>query len=232
MINGIPDFISGNSQPGFAPVLRLAKKVDWLAPIYESRLWYQFSLNLGGARHSSLDSIARFHAESLQGITGSVLDVACGPATYGRRIASPDRNVYGVDISTGMLQKGIEYIAREHIAGVYLARARVEELPFENAVFDGAICSGALHLFPDTIAALREIARTLKLKAPLTVQTFITGNSSLNRLLRLLKVNQEVHRFEIPELQQSLGEAGFEEFRSKVDGIVLTFSARKGMSHA
>jgi hypothetical protein len=36
-----------------------------------------------------------------------------------------------------------------------------------------------------------------------------------------------VHTFELDELQQDLAQAGFEEFRPEVDGIMLTFSARK-----
>jgi len=205
----------------------MAKKVDFLAPIYESRLWYQLLLNLAGAGGSSLRSIASFHAETLKGITGSVLDVACGPATYGRRIASPSRSVYGIDISMGMLRQGAAYIAREGVVGIQLARGSVDELPFENAVFDGAICSGALHLFPDTVHSLREIARTMKVDAPLGVQTFVAGGKS--GIMRLLGRRRDVHAFELPELEQYLTEAGFDRFLPKLEGIFLTFSARKAM---
>ena len=44
---GIPDLLSGDAQA--SSVLQMAKKVDFLAPIYESRLWYQLLLNLAGA---------------------------------------------------------------------------------------------------------------------------------------------------------------------------------------
>jgi SAM-dependent methyltransferase len=225
IVNGIPDFIVEDAVPGVAPVLHMAKRVDFLAPIYESRLWYQLLLNLAGASGHSLDSIARFHAETLEGVTGSVLDVACGTATYSRRIASSSRNVYGIDISMGMLRKGMAYVARDGVPGVHLARARVEELPFENAVFDGVICSGSLHLFPDTVLALREITRTMKAGAPLSVQTFVAGGRSA--IMRLLGRWRDVQAFARPELEQYLNEAGFEEFRPKMNGIFLTFSARK-----
>jgi SAM-dependent methyltransferase len=225
IVGGIPDFLSGN--PEAAPLLRIAGKADLLAPWYESRLWYQFALRVGGARRSSLDTIARFHSESLRGVSGAVLDVACGPATYSRRVASPSRDVYGIDISLGMLRKGTALVAREHASAVHLARACVEELPFGNAVFGGAICSGALHLFPDTVSCLREIARALKTEAPLTVQTFVGGSVPISALVRLSGLRGQVHAFELPELQQHLTEAGFEGFRSEMDGSVLTFSTRK-----
>jgi ubiquinone/menaquinone biosynthesis C-methylase UbiE len=225
IVSGIPDFISGDAEPDVAPVLRMARKVDLLAPIYESRLWSQLLLNLAGAGAHSLGSIASFHAETLGGVTGSVLDVACGTATYTRRIASPSRNVYGIDISMGMLRKGMAYVARDGVPGVHLARARVEELPFEDAVFDGGVCSGSLHLFLDTVLALREIARTMKAGAPLSVQTFVAGGRSA--IMRLLGRRRDVQAFEISELQQYLTEAGFGEFQPQMDGIFLTFSARK-----
>jgi ubiquinone/menaquinone biosynthesis C-methylase UbiE len=162
----------------------------------------------------------------LEGVAGSVLDVACGPATYARRIASPSRNVHGIDISMGMLRQGKVYVERDNVSGVHLARARVEELPFENAVFDGVICSGSLHLFADTVLSLREIARTMKPGAPLSVQTFVAGKTAVNRFIQK---HAWVHTFDLVELQQYLTEAGFEGFRYELDGIVLTFSARRAV---
>ena len=230
IVGGIPDFLCGDPRADLGPVLRIAKGADLLAPIYENRFWYQLLLNLAGAGSSSIGSITSFHAKTLEGITGAVLDVACGPATYGRRIVSSSRNVYGIDISVGMLHKGMTYILQDGVIGVHLARARVEELPFENAVFDGVICSGALHLFSDTVHSLREIARTMKPGAPFSVQTFVTGGQS--GFMRLLGKWRNVKAFELSELQQSLVTAGFEQFQPKLKGIFLTFSARKAPAPA
>jgi hypothetical protein len=128
-----------------------------LAPIYEFRPFVSVLLKLSGVRGGSqfIDKIASFHSESLKGVTGSVRDVACGPVTYSRCIASPSRNVYSIDISMGMLRQGMTYVARDGVLGVHLACAHVEELPFENAVFDGVVCSRSLHLFPDEVLSPR-----------------------------------------------------------------------------
>jgi ubiquinone/menaquinone biosynthesis C-methylase UbiE/uncharacterized protein YbaR (Trm112 family) len=226
IVEGIPDFLAGVLQDDHT--LRMAKKVDLIAPIYESRIWYQLLLNLAGVGGISFQSIAHFHAETLAGVSGPVLDVACGPATYSRRIASSDRSVYGIDISQGMLRQGMTNVAREGIIDIHLARASVDELPFEDAVFDGVICSGSLHLFPDTVRSLREIARTMKPGAPLSVQTFVAGGQS--GLMRLLGKWRDVKAFELPQLQQYLAATGFEQFQPKLDGIFLTFSVRKAPS--
>jgi SAM-dependent methyltransferase len=230
IVDSIPDFLAGGSGADLAPILRIARGMDILAPIYENRLWYQALLNLAGAGRNSLHSIAKFHTEALKEITGAVLDVACGPATYGRRIASPSRNVYGLDISMGALRQGLNYVRQEGIVGIHLARARVEALPFENEVFDGGICSGSLHLFPDTVFALREIARTMKAGAPLSVQTFVAGGQTA--VMRLLSKWRDVKAFELSQLQQALAEAGFEKFQPKQEGVFLTFSVRKPAPHA
>lgn len=134
---GIPDFLS---QASLAPAaLRIAKVMDLVAPIYESRLFVSVLTKLSNVNNGALlfDRIASFHAETLKGITGSVLDVACGPATYSRRIASSFRNVYGIDISLGVLQQGMTYVARDGISGVHLARARVEECHLRTPFLTG-----------------------------------------------------------------------------------------------
>jgi SAM-dependent methyltransferase len=227
IVNGIPDFLSENELNRVAPNYRWIKMLEFLAPIYEGNLWHSFILKtLASARSSSLDSIFSFVSNTLEGITGTVLDVACGPATYGRRIASHNRNVYGVDFSMGTLQQGRTHIARHNISGVRLARAQVEELPFESAVFDGVICGGSLHLFPDTVLALQEIGRTMKAGAPLAVTTFVAGDALLTRLMKRRK-NMRV--FHIPDLRQYLAESGFEGFEPELDGTFLMFSARKAM---
>ena len=195
-----------------------------IAPIYESWIWYQLTLNLSGAGDSSIASIARFVGEALGNTSGSILDVACGTATYGRRIASSSRRIYGVDLSSGMLRRGSAFLAREGIDNVSLARATVERLPFGDAAFDGAICCGSLHLFPDPLIALREIARTLKAKAPLALQTFQTGRKDGANTL-----NDKIgyHKYEAEELRGRLEAAGFGEIGIKEVGTVLLAKARK-----
>ena len=226
IVGGIPDFVSNNLQARSDPNYRWNPVWNLLAPMYESRFWQSFVLGMAGANNSSLQGIADFISQTLDGVTGNVLDVACGPATYGRRMASTQRSIYGIDFSMGTLQQGMKNIKRSGIATIQLAQTRVEELPFEDAVFDGAICGGSLHLFPDTAIALREIARTMKAGAPLAVTTFIVGNSMASHLVSKRK-NKNMHDFAIPELQQYLSEAGFDGFAWKQDGTFVMFSTHR-----
>jgi ubiquinone/menaquinone biosynthesis C-methylase UbiE len=159
-----------------------------------------------------------------------VLDVACGPGTFGRRIASPSKEVFGIDISTGMLRQGAAFAAKEGPSNVHFARARVEALPFEDGLFDAVLCCGSLHLFADTVIALREIVRVMKPGAILCVVTFAAGRGGILRFRRVRewsRSNQGLHVFELAEMEQYLTTCGFKDFQPELSGSMLTFSARK-----
>lgn len=229
--DGIPDFIAEDLAQSTHSVLRGVKLIDWLAPIYESRLWYPVVLNLYGGWHSiTLEQLVHLISTIVGGTDGLILDVACGPGTYGRRVATGTNQVYGIDISLGMLRQGMVYVERDHLDNVHFARAQVESLPFQDALFDAAICSGSLHLFADTVRALREIGRAMKGGAPLAVMTFTGGDKGILRFRRIrehVERDHGAHIFEIQELEGYLTEAGFEDFRPQTYGSVLVFSARK-----
>ena len=228
---GIPDFVAEALAQSAHPVLRGVKLVDRLAPIYESRLWYPLVLYLyGGWRSTTLKQLVQAIARILDGVEGPILDAACGPGTFGRRVAAEARQIYGVDVSSGMLRQGRAYVERDGLEQVHFARAQVEVLPFRDAFFDAAICCGALHLFADTVRALREIGRTMVAGAPLAVMTFVAGERGILRFPRIREhVRQEhgAHVFELAKLEGYLAQAGFEGFRPQTYGSVLVFGARK-----
>ena len=231
IVDGIPDFILEDLTRSPHPVLRGVKFFDRLARIYETKLWYPVVVNLyGGLGSTSLEELVRVVAGMVKMDRGLILDIACGPGTLGRRIASRSKAVCGVDVSMGMLRQGLAYVQRGHIPNVHFARAKVEALPFQDALFDAALCGGALHLFSNTVLALHEIGRTMKEGAPLAGTTFITGNQGILRFRRIrerLQQKRGVHVFEIPELEQYLVQAGFESFQPQVYGSILVFGARK-----
>ena len=172
-------------------------------------------------------------SQKVQSTKGRVLDIACGPGTYGRRIASPSREVFGIDVSMGMLRQGTAYVAKEGIPNVHFARARVEALPFEDGLFDAALCCGSLHLFTDTAIALREMARVMRPAAILSVFTFAAGRGGVLKFRRVRewsRRNHGLHVFDLSEMEQYLTASGFEDFQPEMSGSILTFSARKPAS--
>ncbi len=228
--NGIPDFILEELSKSADPVLRRMRFIDRMASIYESDLWYPVVMKLYGGFHSpTLPQLVSIVTQKVQFPQGRVLDIACGPGTYGRRIASPAKEVFGIDVSMGMLRQGATYAAQEGIRDVHFARARVEALPFENNLFDAVLCCGSLHLFADTVTALREMARVMRPTAILSVFTFGAGHGGILRFqsMREWIGKHGMHVFELPEMERYLAASGFENFQPDMSGSTLTFSARK-----
>lgn len=234
---GIPDFLTPVMDRITAPLISRVDRADrgflkTAAGLYEGRFWYPLVVWLYlGKNATSLADLTQRVKSALNITQGRVLDAACGSATYGRRLASPTREVFGIDISMAMLQKGAEYIQQENVPNTHLARTRVESLPFADAFFDFAVCSGALHLFPDAAAALKEIGRTLKPGARLVGMTFFAGSRGLLQYAwfrERLKKRGTIHVFELPELEYNLQQAGFAHFQPQLMGSGVFFSAEKG----
>lgn len=239
-VGAIPDFLAPDMDDSAAPLVRQMDRADhgalkWLSRLYESRLWYSLVIGMFlGRGATSLDDLTGRIRAALNIEQGRILDAACGTATFSRRVAAPQRSIYGIDISMAMLQTGAEHIrrigGRAGAAGIHLARAGVDRLPFTDAYFDAAICSGALHLFPDTQAALREIGRTLKPGARLAGLTFGTGQQGLVRYAwyrDFLARRGVVRLFELPELKNYFEQAGFDWFEPQRLGAGIFFIAEK-----
>ena len=227
----IPDFLLVRPEASANPILRDIDRLGRLARLYETRLWYPMVLNLYAGWHMlSFDEIVAYVRERILPVKGLVLDVATGPGTYGRRVAEPQRIVYGIDISTDMLRLGQERVRHEGVTGMHFSRADVEALPFGDGMFDGCITSGSLHLFPDTLKALTEIGRALKSGAPLVVVTFTWSKTGILKhewVRRRIRERGRMKIFEPSFLEEQLARAGFEQFVPEARGGVLMFAARR-----
>ncbi len=235
ILDGIPDFIGQDLEHSTSHDLRYIAKSDgsrWLNFLTSSYETYLYSpvCNLFGGWHStSLQELARDISDIVGQTTGVILDVACGPGTYGRRLASTSRAIYGIDISLSMLRVGVRYVERDGLPNVHFARAMVEKLPFPSGLFDAAICAGSLNHFPDTVLALREINRTMKPGAPLAVMCFVVSNRGLlkYKFIHDRAESKGGHIFALPDLERYVAEAGFEGFHQRLYGAIVVFSARK-----
>jgi ubiquinone/menaquinone biosynthesis C-methylase UbiE len=235
ILDGIPDFIVENLTESSNDSLRTLGRmdssfsIDFGARIYETWIYPMVCNLFGGWRSTSLKELARSTSEILGSTNGAILDAACGPVTYGRRVASASRVVYGIDASMSMLRRGVYYVERDRIPNVHFARAKVEALPFGAGFFDAAICAGSLNHFSDTVLALREIGRTMKAGAPMAVMCFAAGTAGLFKYRRIRDRVEEGsgHIFEVSQLEQYSDEAGFEDFRPRPYGSILVFGVRK-----
>ena len=143
LLDGIPDFMLEDPERRRGLVARAL--VGVLARLYETPLWYpRFLKSAGGDGAPSFAQLMQ-HMLSLMDVReGTLLDVACGPGTWGRRLASPSMEAYGIDMTWSMLRQGMRVVRSRGIAHMHFAHARVEALPFGERRFDAAYCGGAL----------------------------------------------------------------------------------------
>jgi ubiquinone/menaquinone biosynthesis C-methylase UbiE len=96
---------------------------------------------------------------------GKVLEVGCGPGVgieLLTRFASAGY-VAGVDSSTEMVEQAKARNTNGIKSGcVDLRYGSVENLPFEDNLFDKALAINSMQVWPDAVAGLREIRRVLK----------------------------------------------------------------------
>ncbi|MGW6374754.1 class I SAM-dependent methyltransferase [Rhodococcus sp. NPDC055112] len=91
-----------------------------------------------------------------------VLEIGCGSAPCARWLAGQGARAVGLDLSMGMLTRGLEAITKGG-PRVPLVQAGAESLPFADQSFDIA-CSafGAVPFVADSALVMREVARVLR----------------------------------------------------------------------
>jgi SAM-dependent methyltransferase len=229
VLNGIPDFVLEDLSKSAHPILRSVPRLDKLANIYETWLWYPLVYHFyGGLSIPSVKDEVRMITDMVDAEDGLGLDVACGTGLFTRSLAKKMRLVYGIDVSMGMLEKAIEYAEEKGLSNIRFARAKADKLPFPDGAFDGVVCCGALHLFPDTVEALCETARVMKKGSRLAAMTFVKRRFFRFRMVyEHLRSEHGAHIFDVEEIDSYLSQAGFKDFTYNIYGSMILFRAEK-----
>lgn len=155
-------------------IAQLLMESEFIVSIYEGR-WLRRSRLINLLQRVSFEDEYNLVVGSLNLDENSVVvDVACGTGIYARSIGRglPSTIVVGIDISIPMLTHAINLKQREQLTNVHYVRADGHALPFPSTLVDAVVCCGALHLFKDAEAVLREIERVLKPGGSLAIATF------------------------------------------------------------
>lgn len=176
---GIPDFVDDADVTGSSAFYEAV--FDRAASIYESPLWYPLGIRLGSG--ASLDELVAWVLDRVER-DDAVVDAPTGTGVFAREIATTADTVDGVDIADGMLRRAQRVARHRGLANYRLARARVERLPFADDAFDAGVCTGALYLLDDPVAALTEIERTVAAGGHLVGMTVVDGGPLASRTVR------------------------------------------------
>jgi demethylmenaquinone methyltransferase/2-methoxy-6-polyprenyl-1,4-benzoquinol methylase len=106
-----------------------------------------------------------------------ILDAGCGNGRYSiaLRKQAPDAQIVAFDLSLNMLARARHRLGDNHVG---FASADVTVLPFQDRVFDAAVCGWVLEHLPDPRPALREFQRVLQLGGKLLLmctESTLTG---------------------------------------------------------
>jgi ubiquinone/menaquinone biosynthesis C-methylase UbiE len=90
------------------------------------------------------------------------IDVACGPGTFTRPLASRVRRAVGVDLTPAMIEKARAETALAGINNIDFVCGDIYALPFAAGVAGVVACGYAFHHMLEPVTALAEMARVLR----------------------------------------------------------------------
>jgi 2-polyprenyl-3-methyl-5-hydroxy-6-metoxy-1,4-benzoquinol methylase len=142
------------------------------------------------------------------------LDAGCGTGTLSRWLAARGCCVLGVDAASSMVSAA-EQLSTNCSALRRPKFARIEtiqQLPLEDSLFDGILCSSVLEYVDDPGRCLAEFARVLKTAGLLLVS--VPNRDSIVRKAQVAchRVGNRVGRSWLPFVQHSCHQYGAREF--------------------
>lgn len=164
---------------------QLTNYLPLTAQLYE-RVWRWLSLTLLSGRHFPLREELTLLRQLIRPQPGQLyIDVACSEGLYARALAEPGTVVAGIDHAWSFLRQAQARARREGLRISYI-RASAQQLPFADAVADGAAMGGSLNEIGDQQAALAEIGRVMQPGARYFCMSLRQAESQWGRALQRL----------------------------------------------
>jgi ubiquinone/menaquinone biosynthesis C-methylase UbiE len=164
---------TGSPTPTFA---QRAMNSPFVATVYE-RLWRPIAFYAASGVTTRAEQRRAAEALRLSGAT-RLLDVACGPGNFTRRLAqqlSGGGLAIGFDISESMLTRAV--LDNSGPSTCYV-RGDARMLPFADETFEAVCCFGALYLMPEPFRVADEMLRVLKPGGRIAILTSYAGQAA------------------------------------------------------
>jgi ubiquinone/menaquinone biosynthesis C-methylase UbiE len=158
---------------------------------------------------------ARFRTALGEAGQGNLLDVACGPGVVTAAIAPKATFVVAFDATEQMLEKAKARCDKAGLLNVGFKRGNAENLPFDDAQFDGVVTRLAVHHFADPQRALNEMFRVLRRGGTAVIVDVVSsedaGESNLQNAIERLRDPSHVRMLPASELDICMTRSGFED---------------------
>src|SRR5690242_6564244 len=174
-----------------------------------------------------LDLVKRLLAEHS---VKRLLDAGCGPACMLRHFVEPGRQVYGFDLTPGMIAEARRVVAEagvpsDHVWEGSVARSADFVAPGGEANYDGVLCSGVMPHIPEAIETdvIANIRDALKPGGVAIVE-------ARNELFSIFTLNRYSHDFylrqllPLGELRERAGDesGGLDAALAEIEGMFRT----------
>jgi ubiquinone/menaquinone biosynthesis C-methylase UbiE len=157
--------------------------------------------------------VDRFRTALAEAGHGSVLDVACGPGVVTASIAPRAASVVAFDATEQMLEKASERCAKAGLRNVQFRCGDAENLPFEEAQFDGLVTRLAVHHFANPQRAFDEMFRVLRPNGIAVIVDVVSSEdadeSNLQNAIERLRDPSHVRMLPASELDACVTRSGF-----------------------
>ena len=130
---------------------------DFLSRVYENLAWV-YDFTFGPALHPGrVDAIRRMNIRPGDRVLEVGVGTGINAALYPR-----DCSVTGIDLSSGMLEKAHERIARKGVRNVRLMEMDAANLKFADDTFDIVYAPYVISVVPDPVAVALEMRRVCR----------------------------------------------------------------------
>lgn len=186
--------------------------------VYE-RLWrpvFTRLISLGGTGTADFDrALTAYLSRPGERL---VLDVACGPGNYTRRVAdglTGDGRCIGIDFSPAMLSMAARTNAGPRAGYI---RADAHAIPFADNTFDSVTCLAALYLIPDPLPVVDELVRVARPGGEVVVFTSVSTELDALPGVRAVAGASGYRIFGRHEIVERLRSAGAEHVEQTITG--------------
>jgi ubiquinone/menaquinone biosynthesis C-methylase UbiE len=159
------------------------------------------------------DDSGRFAAALGDARRGRLLDVACGPGVVTAELAPNADAVVAFDATEPMLDKAKARCAKAGLTNVAFRTGDAENLPFDNAEFDGVVTRLAIHHFAHPQRALDQMFRVLRPGGTAVIVDVVSsendGESKLHNAIERLRDPSHVRMLPASQLDDAISRAGF-----------------------